>query len=158
MESVQGSQVRTILVEELEGLRKRIAANILNTGQSASGRTAKSLRVEATNDTGILYGRGAFGTLETGRKGGKVPQGFYQVIKQWAYDKRLVFENERERNTFAYFVARKIAREGTKLFRSGGRSDVYSSEIPQTINNIRQRIAKVVAGGITIDEQIKLNK
>lgn len=74
--------VKKILSEELESLRKRIIANHEAAGQVASGRTRDSLRVEATDNEGILFGRYPFGTLETGRKPGKVPKGFAAIIEQ----------------------------------------------------------------------------
>lgn len=131
------TEARTIINEELLSLRQRIIDNHLRAGQKASGRTIQSLRVEATEDEGILFGRKAFGTLETGRRGGRVPAGFYHIILQWVKDKGIQVEKPK---TFAYFVARKIAREGTSLYRRGGRDDIYSSEIPKTVESIGKRI------------------
>lgn len=76
-----------ILTEELEALKKKIIAQHFGAGQKASGRTAASLRVEVTEEEGTLYGRSPFGTLETGRKPGKVPQGFQAIIRKWMADK-----------------------------------------------------------------------
>lgn len=131
------TEAKTIINEELLSLRQRIIDNHLRAGQKASGRTIQSLRVEATEDEGILFGRKAFGTLETGRRGGRVPAGFYHIILQWVKDKGIQVEKPK---TFAYFVARKIAREGTSLYRRGGREDIYSSEIPKTVESIGKRI------------------
>lgn len=143
--------VKKILSEELESLRKRIIANHEAAGQVASGRTRGSLRVEATDDEGILFGRYPFGTLETGRKPGKVPKGFAAIIEQWAKDKGI---NPEKPKSFAYLVARKIAREGTELYRSGKTEDIYSSEIPKTIESIGDRITGAL--GIEV-EHINLN-
>lgn len=131
------TEAKTIINEELLSLRQRIIDNHLRAGQKASGRTIQSLMVEATEDEGILFGRKAFGTLETGRRGGRVPAGFYHIILQWVKDKGIQVEKPK---TFAYFVARKIAREGTSLYRRGGREDIYSSEIPKTVESIGKRI------------------
>lgn len=143
--------VKKILSEELESLRKRIIANHEAAGQVASGRTRDSLRVEATDDEGILFGRYPFGTLETGRKPGKVPKGFAAIIEQWVKDKGI---NPEKPKSFAYLVARKIAREGTELYRSGKTEDIYSSEIPRTIESIGDRITGAL--GIEV-EHINLN-
>lgn len=144
-------EVRKVLQEELESLKKRIIANHERAGQVASGRTKASLRVEVGNNEGILWGRSPFGTLETGRKPGKVPKGFYHIILQWVKDKGISVENPK---TFAYFVSRKIAREGTELFRSGGRADIYSNEIPKTIDSA----GKKLMGLFSIEvENINLN-
>ncbi len=137
MSVVTKIDAKGIINEELLSLRQRIIDNHLRAGQKASGRTIQSLRVEATEDEGILFGRKAFGTLETGRRGGRVPAGFYHIILQWVKDKGIQVEKPK---TFAYFVARKIAREGTSLYRRGGREDIYSSEIPKTVESIGKRI------------------
>lgn len=140
-----------IVHEELESLYERIINNHRNAGQVASGKTIKSLKVEQTNEGGILWGRKAFGTLETGRNAGKVPKGFYYIIQQWVADKGIQVENPK---TFSYFVARKIAREGTQLHRKGGRSDIYSKEIKKTIEYIMKRITGLFASEV---EHININ-
>lgn len=143
--------VKKILSEELESLRKRIIANHEAAGQVASGRTRDSLRVEATDDEGILFGRYPFGTLETGRKPGKVPKGFAAIIEQWVKDKGI---KPKDPESFPYRVARKIEKEGTELYRSGKTEDIYSSEIPKTIESIGDRITGAL--GIEV-EHINLN-
>lgn len=145
------SEAQKVIQEELEDLKRRIIANHERAGQVASGRTRASLRVEVGEDRGTLWGKSPFGILETGRKPGKVPKGFYYIILQWVKDKGISVENPK---TFAYFVSRKIAREGTELFRSGGRADIYSNEIPATIENIGNRIVGLI--GMEV-EHINLN-
>ena len=81
------NDVKQILGIALEELRQRIIANHVAAGQVASGRTRASLRVEVRENEGILWGRSPFGTLETGRKPGKTPQGFVGIIRQWMKDK-----------------------------------------------------------------------
>lgn len=162
------SDVKNILSDELESLKLRIIANHEKAGQKASGRTEASLRVEVTEDEGIIFGRNAFGTLETGRKGGNVPSNFSDIIKKWARDKGINIspipyktdrahkysEQERGENRFAFFVARKIKRDGTALYRSGGRSDIYSDEIRKTIKVIGDRLMSSIKMEI---DSIKLN-
>lgn len=143
--------IRKIVDEELNALRQRIIDNHLKAGQKASGKTIASLRVEADDNGGVLYGRKAFGTLEKGRRGGRVPKGFYQIIYQWMQDKGIRVERPK---SFAYLVARKIAREGTKLYRQGGRDDIYSNEIPKAVDNIGDKI--VGSFGMEV-EHINLN-
>lgn len=144
-------EAKVVIGEELEALRKTIIAHHLAAGQRASGRTERSLRIELTEDAGTLYGRRAFGTLETGRSGGRVPKGFYQVILQWMKDKGIQVDKPK---SFAYLVARKIAAEGTKLHREGGTVDIYSKEIPKTVQNILDRLFGVFAKDV---EHINLN-
>ena len=144
-------EAKTIVGEELEMLRKAIIAHHLSAGQRASGRTERSLRVEFTEDSGTLYGRQAFGVLEVGRMGGKIPKGFYKVILQWIKDKGIEVAKPK---SFAFLVARKISKEGTKLHREGKTEDVYSQEIPKTVENILNRLFGILAKDV---EHINLN-
>lgn len=148
-------EVQNIIFEELEDLRERIISNIDSTGRNASGRTAKSMHTDVSANRGVLFGRMAFGALETGRKPGKVPVGFYQIIKQWVIDKGIAFDSLTERNSFAYLVSRKIANEGTMLYRKGSEADVYTEEIPETIERIKDRVGFLMRMEF---ESIKLNK
>lgn len=160
---------RIILQEELEALRLNIISNHTRAGQKASGRTAASLHVEVSEDGGVLYGRKPFGTLETGRKAGRVPQNFQQIIIKWMADKGIkpapipYLTNRPHKYTpeqrgvlrMSYFVAKKIRETGTKLFREGGRADIYSPEIEKTVRAIESRMLSLIKTKI---EHIRINK
>ena len=149
---------RQIMSEELEELRKVIITNHIEAGQKASGRTARSLHVVVSEDRGTLLGRNPFDTLETGRKAGKVPENFTDIIKQWMKDKGISVQpipyktniqhkytpEERGVNSFAFLVARKIKEKGTRLFINGGRSDIYSNAIPETTRKIGDRLLELI--------------
>ena len=151
---------RIILQEELEALRRNIISNHTRAGQKASGRTAASLHVEVSEDGGVLYGRKPFGTLETGRKAGRVPQNFQQIIIKWMADKGIkpapipYLTNRPHKYTpeqrgvlrMSYFVAKKIRETGTKLFRDGGRADVLmpTTAEPAKLRNARSGIRCVL--------------
>lgn len=145
-----------IVIRELKSLAQRIADNIRKNGQTASGRSERSLNVQDEGDSIVLYGRKAFGTLETGRIGGNVPRNFSAILYQWSLDKRISFDNDRERRSFAYFLAKKIQESGTQLFRDKGRADVYSNEIPKTLERINQSLSATLA--MRVMEGIELNK
>ena len=150
MESLRSDVIR-IVSDELEELKERIIARHEAAKQVASGRTRDSLKVEITEDGAILWGRQAFGVLETGRKPGKVPKGFTGIILQWMEDKGI---KPKRPKSFAYLVARKIANEGTQLYRSGQKEDIYSSDIEATIEVITGRILGVFDAEV---EHINLN-
>lgn len=151
MELLLRDRVMELVASELEALKQRIIENHRSAGQVASGRTIASLKVEITENGGVLWGRSAFGTLETGRKGGKVPAGFWKIIRQWMDDKGIQVEKP---GLFAYLVARKIAREGTQLFRNGGRSDIYSPEVKDTVERVSDGIGILFGSEV---EHINLN-
>lgn len=140
------SEALSILEYELNAFKQRVIENHIRAGQKASGRTISSLRVEITSDGGIVWGRKPFATLETGRKGGKVPRGFYKIIYNWIIDKGLIFEKPK---SVAYLIARKIAREGTQLHRDGGRDDIYSKEIERTTEIIMEKVFGIFERDVT---------
>lgn len=158
MGSVIDSVSHAIVVEELEKLRQRIVANIASSGSNASGRTAKSLHVETDQDKYALYGRGYFGALETGRKEGKVALNFTEIITEWVNDKGWAFESVKDKMQTIQAICWKIRREGTKLHRSGGRNDIYSQEIPATIEAIKDRLLKAFVNEANVAQSIKINK
>ena len=166
---ITGTQVSQILTEELGTLKATIINNIRTTGQWASGKTAASMAVMVSGSIGELVGRRAFGTLETGRRGGRVPRNFHNIIYDWMMAKGVhadpipyktsrphkYTEQERGDRTMAYFIAKAIRTIGTRLYRDGGRDDVYSRVIPVTIERINSRLSGIYVASVT--QQIKLN-
>lgn len=145
--------------------RDAIKANLEEKGINASGRTSASIRVEVDGTHYRVMGgtRGThevpggeeaittadtapIPTLELGRPGGKVPKGFYHIIKEWTREKGMSFGSERERGTFAYFVARKIARAGTR--RNQDPENVYSEPVNVAIADIRKVLTAGISGAI----------
>lgn len=171
--------VTEIVGDELELLKQRIISNIVASGQVASGQTIASLYVEERADGGALkfHGQMPFGVLETGRKPGRVPYGFRDIIYRWMQDKGVhatpipykrpglhkYSEQERGDRSLAGAIAHVIAKGservpygGTKLYRDGGRKDIYSNEIPVTVANIRSKMLAVMNAEVM--KSIKINR
>lgn len=141
--------VKSILYRALHEAKERIQQNLANTGTNASGRTSESLEVVIDETSGTLYGRQAFGTVETGRKAGRVPYGFKDIIYQWMQDKGVHADITGSRSqrsadmSMAYHIAKKIANEGSRLYREGGRVDIYSNVLPVTIEQVKNETTNV---------------
>lgn len=142
-----------VVAEELAAAKKRIIENHFAAGQKASGRTAESLFETVVNEngriTGTLDGRAYFAALETGsgpwrephkrkRKDGTeysvAPKWFVDIIRQWAADKGITLISP-------WGVATNQMLLGTKLYREGGRDDIFSNEIPELVKHIADRLA-----------------
>lgn len=157
------------ILQTLNNLRAQIQANMANKGINASGRTSASFVAEQyeggyrlvlkhdmqvpvdLSPRGMHLGQVFAGvapleTLEIGRPGGNVPKGFYYIIKQWTRDKGLSFGSESERQTFSYFTARKIAKEGTR--RHEKHVGVYTIPSNRAQEQIRADIRAAISGAI----------
>lgn len=172
------AEVTKVLTEELSLLAERIKQNHIRAGQVASGRTLRSITYDVNDNVGTLYGRFPFGTLETGRgptkQKSKTPIRLNEIIYQWVLDKGIYIKpmpykrkpserwqpkynsaEERALVSFSNAVARKIHKEGTKLYRDRGRADIYSNEIPDAIERIEKRITAIFE---TIVQSIHINQ
>ena len=150
--------IRKILLEELEDLRKRIAENMGRADQIVTGKTRDSMQVSVQGNAGVLTGRRAFATLETGsrpwsKSPKRVPKFFADLIGEWIDAKGL------DLNKWA--VAHTIIHKGSKLYREGGRADVYSPELQKTIDRIGDRVldqyAVLVTNRLIINQPIKID-
>ena len=164
--------VLKVVGEELDSLRERIIANHEAAGQVASGRTRASIRVERTEDGGILWGRKAFGVLETGRKPGRVPRNFNAIIRQWIIDKGIhVAPDPYKRNpserwqpkytpqerglmSLSGAIAYKIRTEGTLMHRKGEKVEIYSTAVLETVDNVGRKASVIFDTEV---EHINLN-
>lgn len=111
---------------------EQIRQNLSSTGTNATGKTAQSLRYEVTNEgtkaTLKVVGKPFFAVVETGRKptpSYKPSKAFVASIQEWM--------NAKGKTGSAYAIAQSIHKKGSKLFRDGGRSDIYSNVINQNL-------------------------
>jgi len=126
-----------------ESVVGKIRTNLQSTGSNASGKTAASLKytVTVSGDTTTLrvVGRPYFMTVETGRgptvnstPGAKT---LVQAIKEWMKAKGV--------KGSAFGIAKAIHEKGTKLYRKGGRKDIVSNVVNQTlVDSISKTVLK----------------
>ena len=146
-------EIRQILLEELEDLRQRIIENMGSADQIVSGKTRDSLQVNVRDLSGVLTGRQAFATLENGsrpwsRPPKRTPKWFADLIGEWIDAKDL------DLNQWA--VAHTIIHKGSKLYRDGGRADIYSPEIQKTMDRIGDRIVNKYE--VLVTDRLIMNK
>lgn len=150
--------VRLQVLQRLTQAAAEIQSSMDSAGVNASGRTRASIRVrEIDGGTLQLVGGGQNAapvpTLEVGRAGGNVPKGFSEILLQWSRDKGLNFETESRRKSFAYLLARKIAREGTQRHKQN--EDIYSTIAQRAADDIaeiiKEQLASVVVGACVHD-------
>lgn len=123
---------------------QKIRDNLASSGTNASGRTSRSLRYEVTEQGTLttlrILGRPFFMTVETGRKPTpqytKPSRDFVASIREWIQAKG-------GDQGAAYAIARHIHQKGTKLFRTGGRKDIVSNVVNESLfSQIEQDVLK----------------
>lgn len=122
---------------------KRIQSNLSTTGTNASGRTSESLEYTVENGELTIYGRRYFEGVEIGRPAGRVPYRFGDIIYQWAKDKGIVSQfgsTDREQRSVSWAIAQFIKKNGTSLYRKGGREDIFTSVIDDELPKLEDMI------------------
>lgn len=148
------SQTGTTVVDQIK-------QNLASTGTNATGRTAASLRFEVVDQTDKqilrVIGKPYFKVVETGRKATpqytKPSQQFVDAIAEW-------LKARGKSEASAYGIAKSIHQKGTKLFRDGGRQDIFSNVVTPTFvdelsksiltqftNEYLRNVVKITSGG-----------
>lgn len=132
-----------MLSEWAENVVVRIQENLDSTGTTASGKTKESLEYELT-DTGVrILGRQYFRGVEEGRPAGGIPYKFQDILYDWAKAKGILSsfgDTESKQRSALYMVGQFIKNNGTKLYREGGRTDIYSDVINEEVENLTEKI------------------
>lgn len=111
-----------MIQDEIKKLLERIETELkavqIKKGIIASGKSAKSLRIETTPTSGTLYGESYFYQQQNGRKAGKMPP--VKPIYNWlAYKKYgLSYKNDKQRKSLAFAIALNMKKKGTLISRN----------------------------------------
>lgn len=120
-------------------------------GQVATGRTLRALEVrvrrEGVNVIGEIWGRPFTGVLETGsrparRKGTTASrQAMVADMKEWCRIRGLTAGmTDKQAENFARWLSWYIKRNGSALYRKGGRRDIITPAVEATKNELTERL------------------
>ena len=127
-----------ILKAEIELIKTDLIARYNELGLRASGQWADSLENRTKGLSGQLWGMDYTEILEDGRRPGKMPP--VAAIEQWILDKKIIFTGI-TLSSLAYVIARKIGKEGTRLYPMG--TDLITSVItPERIQSILDKVSE----------------
>ena len=136
------SDVSDILQEELEILLKEIIRQHEAAGQVASKKTRDSFKVEVSGNMGKLIGASYAGVLEKGRKPGKVPRDFTDILLRWMAAKGIAPSDARQAEIMANAIKWKIIKEGTSLYAGRQTRKVdFTGLIDTCLRSIKKRVA-----------------
>lgn len=122
------SDVTNLGGEMLQKIRKRH----IDAGQKATGKTIGSFHITPTGQGFQLVGWKYAGTYEEGRKPGSMPPP--AALIEWARAKGITFDSDADAKRWAFALALKIKREGTKRYRLaqvGQQPDIFRTPIAE---------------------------
>lgn len=132
-----------ILDKGLHQLRQDIVNASIAANQRATGRTYEKITVENVSLThGELWAPSYVSVLEDGRRPGKVPYDFERILQEWAEAKGLQFSSY-------YMLAKKIREEGTSLYRSGDKPDIFEGPLENFKRWLSEQLAEYYKVEIT---------
>lgn len=132
-----------------------IQQNMIDRDQVATGETSDSLTYKVEQSGGVIsmtiFGARHIGALEEGRRPGGLPPVW--KIQRWIQAKGL--------DLSAWAVARKMADEGSLLYREGGDSGTLTTVLtPERAEEIKNAIGQEVIREARFDiiNQLRKNK
>lgn len=135
----QGRTLREALDDVGSDIVETLRENLAKAGKNATGKTSKSLRHEVTDEDGVIaltvYGRPFFNAVETGRGPRKsTTQGtFKEGMLEWMQARGIGSAlDQKGKERLARFFTWRINKLGDRLFRSGGRKDIFTPVIEQS--------------------------
>jgi hypothetical protein len=151
--------IQEILQREGDAIIRDLQSAMVSTGANASRRTSASLLNEVSASgisraTMTISGGEGWKFVEQGRGATKKNQNgiLLPIIKQWIKDKGIAIPNGYTLDSFAFVVTRKIHKQGTNLWISQTRRDIYSSVInEERINSITSQVTKSFIANATSD-------
>ena len=148
------NELNAVLSEWGAKVADAIKSNLDTTGTTASGRTRDSIEVVVENGELFIIGRPYFRGVEEGRGAGKIPYNFTDIIHKWMKDKGIAAEfgeTEAKQRSAAFVIGQFIKEHGTKLYRDGGRTDIYTQTIEDSLPDLFNDINGFVASTIVKD-------
>lgn len=160
--------ISEIITHTLERVKTKIQERIMSEGRSASGKSASSLEVIVNGSRGTIMGSASLLSMERGRGPGKVPYGFFDIIKQWIRTKGIrvtpipskrvsnLTPEERGLNSLAGAIAYTIMKKGTRLHRDKGYNDIYDSAMKEELEVLGNQITFGLSEQVsTINDRLK---
>ena len=133
--------IEPIIKSFLESIREDIIAEQKKLGIKASGKSADSMRIEADESSGKLYGSKAIRFQVLGRGPGKFPPP--QTIKDWINQKPIPVVGITV-DSLAYLIGRKISLEGTDIYQGKRPGLPLNDIIERNTKPFIERMAKEV--------------
>lgn len=143
-----------IISKNLDDFNQSIKDDIVRKGINDTGSAANSLKVVVKGEKVASVGNDYIEVLDKGRSPGKFAP--VDNIRDWVATKLGITSNP-ELNQVAYLVNRKIAREGTAIFKDNTKGLEISKKIETLSNNLKKDL-QVFAKANVIEQLNKFQK
>lgn len=145
--------IKDIVQQHLDTVRTGIIQRMTQQGRMASGKSASSLAVSATDTGGYLEGSSSFLVMEHGRGPGKVPKDFNSIIREWIIAKGISYQDlipksgtpEQGLTRLSGAIVHSILSKGTKLYREHGYNDIFDTVLNEELDKIADESVGVFA-------------
>lgn len=144
------NEVDRLLTLHLGNIKVGIAQRMAALGRMSSGHSVASLQIDVKDSKGNLSGDKQWETMQRGRRPGKVPSNFREIIKNWVRQKGISVQPKEGQSpkqaieSFSYLVTRNIMQNGTKLYRDKGYNDIYDTLLEEEIKKLTNETASVL--------------
>lgn len=144
------NEVDRLLTLHLGNIKVGIAQRMATMGRMSSGRSVASLQIDVKDSKGNLSGDKQWETMQRGRRPGKVPSNFREIIKNWVRQKGISIQPKEGQSqkqaieSFSYLVTRNIMQNGTKLYRDKGYNDIYDTLLEEEIKKLTNETTSVL--------------
>lgn len=125
-----------LIYKTLERIQDRIKDRMKEMGINATGSASQSLRIKGNE----LLGNDYIYFLDKGRKPGIFPP--VENIQEWVRQKLGV--EEKEVNGVAYVIGRKIANEGTEIFKDTSKGLQLDKIIAEEIDEMMKQLPSIL--------------
>ncbi len=136
------------LLKAMKAINTSFRVDMVKKGINATGSLSKSLREEATFNTGSIYGNDYFDSVVFGKKPEEVTQSFGELLDdllEWVETPKFDGKSPKEKMSIAFGGARNILRRGTLR----GRSQKYPGlDAQQIIKREMDKIKPVLLGEV----------
>lgn len=159
--------IKDIVQQHLDTVRTGIIQRMTQQGRMASGKSASSLAVSATDTGGYLEGSSSFLVMEHGRGPGKVPKDFNSIIREWIIAKGISYQDlipksgtpEQGLTRLSGAIVHSILSKGTKLYREHGYNDIFDTVLNEELEKIADESFGVFAAEVdNIHQETEENK
>lgn len=127
-----------LIRKHLENLKEKIIFQMSSKGIDNTGAASASLEVKDNELLGYDY----IYFIDKGRRPGRFPP--VNIIRDWVRSK-LGISEERENNSVAFLVGRKIANEGTNIYQNQSRGIELDRLVEETLNELQKELPEYAA-------------